>query len=379
MKQLLRKFLQLEASSGIILMIMAIVAMLWANSPLSHYHQALINRSLFWINDGLMAVFFLLVGLELKGGIKSGQLSGVRQVLLPGAAALGGMLMPALVYIAFNRHNPHHLQGWATPVATDIAFALGTLSLFGKRLPEALKIFLLALAIFDDVGAIIIITCFYSHGLNIALIMQAAGICVLLYFFNQLKVYQVTAYLLAGLWLWLCLLPSGIHPTIAGVITALAIPYSGNGKSSPLRQLENRLHPWVAYFIMPLFALTNAGFSLQGMSLPIITDSVVLGIIFGLFIGKQIGVFGFSAIIIRLRLAELPAGITWGMLYGVSIICGIGFTMSLFLGTLSFQNENIYLAKVRLGVMIGSLLSGLIGALMLYLVVRSRKIQRRHP
>jgi Na+:H+ antiporter, NhaA family len=373
MRKIVREFLQLESASGIFLLFTTIIAMIWANSPLEHYHNLLIQSALFWINDGLMAIFFLLVGLELKSGIYSGQLSGARQVLLPGIAALGGMIVPALV----NWHYPQALRGWSTPVATDIAFALGTLSLFGKRLPDSLKIFLLALAIFDDLGAILIITIFYTHGLNPQMIFQAIVLCLVLYGFNQLKVRQLTPYLLVGAWLWLCLLFSGIHPTIAGVLIAIAIPYA-KGEKSPLGRLEAELHPWVAYLIMPLFALVNAGFSFQNISLSTFTDTIVLGIVLGLFIGKQVGVFGFSWLMVRLRFSSLPTGMNWSMLYGMSIICGIGFTMSLFLGTLSFQNDGLYLAKVRLGVVLGSLLSGLTGALVLALC-SSQRNNRRHP
>lgn len=361
---LIQKFTQLESASGIILFIMAVTAMLWANSPLAFLHQQFVSNSLFVINEGLMALFFLLVGMELKRGFLDGQLSKPSQVMLPAFAALGGMIAPALVYCALNLHNPIALKGWSTPVATDIAFALGALSLF-KRVPLGLKLFLLALAIFDDLGAILIIAIFYSHGLALSWLFAAMLLVGLLFLFNRLNVFALMPYLVGGVLLWFCLLHSGIHPTLAGVFVAIAIPDGGRLKKSPLNRLEHALHPWVAYFIMPLFALANAGFSLSGISLPVLLDGVVLGITFGLLIGKQIGVFLFSWVLIKCKLAKLPEKTSWLMLYGVALLCGIGFTMSLFLGTLSFERADMYLAEVRLGVIIGSILSGLLGTLVL--------------
>ncbi|TAK74449.1 MAG: Na+/H+ antiporter NhaA [Gammaproteobacteria bacterium] len=364
--KLLQKFLRLEASSGIILFLATMAAITWANSPFSAIYQKVTQLSSFWINEGLMAVFFLLVGLELKRGFVEENLARLSHVLLPAIAALGGMIAPALLYTFFNFHHPFAVKGWAIPVATDIAFAIGVLSCFGRRVPVALKLFLLALAIFDDIGAIIIIVLFYSHGLAYLWLFQAAVLVFILYLFNKLSIQPLFPYLVIGIWLWLCLLHSGIHPTLTGIIVALAIPFSSG------RRLEETLHPWVAYLIMPLFALANAGFSFQGLSFQLLTDTVVLGITFGLFIGKQIGVFGFSWLLIKSRFAKRPYNTSWLDLYGVAILCGIGFTMSLFLGTLSFQNADLYLAEMRLGVLLGSVLSGLVGSLVLLVSFRNR-------
>lgn len=361
--RIVKNFLALESASGIILFVMAVIAMLWANSPYAFVQQQFIDKFLFLINEGLMAVFFLVVGLELKRGYLSGQLSQISQVILSFIAAVGGMVVPALLYYWINYANPDALKGWSTPVATDIAFALGLLSLFGKRVPPALKLFLLVLAIFDDIGAILIIAFFYTGGLAYPFLFASIVCVLILLLLNRLSVQSLIPYLCVGVLLWLALLKSGIHPTIAGVLLALTLPDSA--EHSPLHRLENTLHPWVAYVIMPLFALANAGFSLHTVTIESLTSTVVLGIAIGLFVGKQIGVFLFSGLLIKLRLAVLPEQTTWLQLYGVAILCGIGFTMSLFLGTLSFANENNYLGDVRLGVIIGSLLSGFSGAIVL--------------
>lgn len=367
----LKQFFELESASSIVLLLMAALAMILANSPLAFIHQKFIEAFLFWINEGLMAVFFLLVGLELKRGYLEGQLSQLSQISLPLFAALGGMLIPIIIYLTINYDSPETRTGWAIPSATDIAFAIGVLSLFGNRVPIGLKLFLLALAIFDDIGAILLIAFFFSHHLSIALILLACIFTLFLYLLNRFSINALLPYLLVGIGLWMALLGSGIHPTISGVILALAIP--GKTKQSPLLKLETMLHPWVAYLIMPLFALANAGFSLQGLSWQIFTDVIVVGIVLGLFVGKQIGVFGFAWLLIKTGYAKLPEKSSWPMLYGVSILCGIGFTMSLFLGTLSFPNKNIYLAEVRLGVITGSILSGLFGALVLFKAFATRK------
>lgn len=371
----LHRFLQLESASGIVLFAMAIVAMIWANSPLAFLHQKFIDAFLFLINEGLMAIFFLVVGLELKRGYLDRQLSRFSQVILPAIAALGGMVVPAFFYWYINNGDPVTIKGWATPVATDIAFALGVLSLFGRRVPVALKLFLLALAIFDDIGAILIIAFFYSKGLSYVWLFQSTVLVLMLYLFNYINIRSLTPYLLIGAWMWFCLLRSGVHPTIAGVVLALMIPDGSTRDDSPLHRLERRLHPWAAYLIMPLFALANAGFSLHGLSLSALTDVIALGIILGLCVGKQLGVFGFSWMLIKSGIAKLPDKSSWLQLYGVSLLCGIGFTMSLFLGTLSFQNENIYLAEVRLGVILGSILSGLMGSIVL-MIAFARKRSR---
>lgn len=362
MRALLRDFFKLESSGGIFLFLMALLAMAWANSPIAPLRDKFVDLTLFWINDGLMAIFFLLVGLELKRGVIEGELSSLKQVMLPAVAALGGMIVPALIYAYCNLGDTLALRGWATPVATDIAFAIGVLTIFGRKVPSALKIFLLALAIFDDIGAILIIVFFFSKGLSILHMVQATFIVFLLWLINRKGVRHLAPYLILGVWLWLCLLYSGIHPTIAGVILAMTIPDGAHKGPSPLRTLEKTIHPWVVYFVMPLFALANAGFPLSGITWATLTDGVVLGIVFGLFLGKPIGVMLFSWLAVKLKAAKLPGSICWSQVFGVSLLCGIGFTMSLFLGTLSFQNETTYLLEVRLGVVSGSLLSGLLGA-----------------
>lgn len=366
--KLLEQFLKLESASGIVLFFSAFISMIWANSSLAMLHQQFNGTFLFWINEGLMSVFFLLVGLELKRGFLDGQLSSLSQIILPAFAALGGMLIPAVIYALVNHGNSVTLKGWATPVATDIAFALGALSVFGRRIPYSLKLFLLTLAIFDDLGAILIITVFYANNVCFLSLFQAAILLLILCIFNVLRIVFLTPYLLVGTWLWLCLVHSGLHPSLAGVLLAFTIPNSNDLKSSPLDRLERILNPWVGFVIMPLFALANTGFSLQGLTLDILTDMVVLGIVLGLFVGKQVGVFGFSWLLIRMKWSKLPKKTSWSQLYGVALLCGIGFTMSLFLGTLSFQNEVIYLSEVRLGVMIGSILSGITGILVLFTV-----------
>lgn len=363
--QLLKRYLQLETSSSFILFLAAILSMILANSPLAPYHQRFIDQFIFLINDGLMAIFFAAVGIELKKGYLDGQLASFSQIALPLAGAIGGMLVPALIYCFINRSSPETLVGWATPVATDIAFALGVLALAGRRISISLKLFLLTLAIFDDIGAIIIIAVFYTSGGSYGFLLLALLPIIGLILLNINYVRSLTPYVICGMLLWFCLLKSGVHPTIAGVLFALAIPEKSDNPTSPLRRLEHGLHPWVAYLIMPLFALANAGVSLATVTWESLFDVVVLGIALGLFLGKQIGVFLFSWLLIRSGAARLPEKTSWRQLYGVALLCGIGFTMSLFLGTLSFQNESIYLAEVRLGVLLGSLLSALVGALIL--------------
>ena len=372
MRRAIIQFLALESSGAIFLLLMALLAIVWVNSPLAYLHQQFVDRFLFIINDGLMAVFFLVVGLELKRGFIEGELSHLSEVILPGVAALGGMLVPAVIYAAINYHNPVTLKAWATPVATDIAFAIGVLALFGRGIPTSIRLFLLSLAIFDDIGAILIIALFYSHGLSYVWLLVSVFLALILCLMNVLSVRRLAPYLLVGVGLWISLLYTGVHPTIAGVWLAFTIPDGREVTFSPLLYLEKTLHPWVAYLIMPLFALANAGVSLADMNGNMLNNTVVMGIVLGLFIGKQLGVFGFSWILIRCRLANLPQTSTWLMLYGVALLCGIGFTMSLFLGTLSFQLELSYLSDVRLGVILGSLLSGTVGALVLRMAIRRK-------
>ena len=378
----LRQFLEHEASSGLILMGAAVFALLLDNSPLAWLYDSLlttpvvvqvgalaINKPLLlWINDGLMAVFFLLVGLEIKREVLEGELSTPSQIALPAIAAVGGMLIPALIYVAFNYDDPVRLGGWAIPAATDIAFALGVLAILGKRVPAALKVLLLAVAIIDDLGAIIIIALFYTANLSVsALGLAAIGLAGLVAL-NLLGVRRITPYMLIGVFLWVCVLKSGVHATLAGVAVALAIPLRGGGEEErypPLKSMEHALHPWVAYAIMPIFAFANAGVSLAGFGLDSLLAPVPLGIMLGLFIGKQIGVFGFILIGVRLGLCRLPAGINWVQVYGLSLLTGIGFTMSLFIGTLAFEDPS-YAAGVRIGVLGGSLLSAVVGYFVLF-------------
>lgn len=377
---LIKQFLRLEALSGVILLIASFLAILWANSPLAYLYNLTFRHHtlLFLINEGLMAFFFLIVGLEIKRSFHEGKFASYTQIILPLVAALGGMLIPVIIYILFNYHDSSALKGWAIPVATDIAFALGVLSLFGRRVPFALKLFLLVLAIFDDIGAIIIIAIGYSQNISYLAIFAGVLLMGVLIAINRLQVKRLSIYLLLGLLLWYVLLNAGIHPTISGFLLALTIPYSDNQEQSPLYHLEQTLHPFVAYLIMPLFALANAGFSFEDISYGFTTSGVVMGTAFGLFLGKQMGVFASSWLLIRSKYAELPQDTSWFALYGVALLCGIGFTMSLFLGTLSFHNESLQLAEVRLGVIMGSILSGACGALILMAAFASRKAKENN-
>ena len=388
------KFLKLEAASGIILFVMALAALILCNSPAAEAYQrlwqvgiaihvgsyALAEPLLFWVNEGLMTLFFLMVGLELKREFLEGELATIKQVILPAVAAAGGMLVPALIYCAINSQNPETITGWAIPVATDIAFALGVLALFGNRISQGLRLFLMALAIFDDIGAILIIAFFHTGALSYQSLGLAIAAVALLFLLNKLGVRRLLPYLLVGLVLWLCVLKSGVHATVAGVILAFMIPLKKEAGEAlgPSQRLEGILHPWVAYLVMPLFALANAGVSLAGFSAAIVLDQVTLGILCGLLIGKQIGVLLFSWLAVQFRLAALPENTTWFELYAVAILCGIGFTMSLFLGTLAFAgSHSIYLVEVRVGVLLGSLLSGVMGALMLQIALLKKAGRER--
>jgi len=379
----IRDFLRLESASGILLLIAAVLAMLIENSPAQSLYGALLNTPvgihvgafeivkplLLWINDGLMAVFFFLIGLEIKREIIRGELSDPAQITLPVIAAAGGMIVPAVIYLFFNWGNPVTLNGWAIPSATDIAFALGVLSLLGNRVPNALKLFLLTLAIADDLGAIIIIAIFYTTHLSISSLLAAAVALAALFVLNRRGVLSVTPYLFIGVILWASVLKSGVHATLAGVLLALFIPLKSPSKEkpSPLEQLEHDIHPTVAYAILPLFAFANAGVSLHGLSFSSLLAPVPLGIAAGLFIGNQLGVFSFSWIAIKLKLARLPEDVNWLQLYGVSLLCGIGFTMSLFISSLAFGRGSPGLAvDDRLGILCGSILSAVAG----YFVLR---------
>jgi NhaA family Na+:H+ antiporter len=379
----LQEFLRLESAGGILLVATAAIALILSNSPLAPlYNSALelpftialgeVSLSkplLLWINDGLMAVFFLLVGLEIKREIVEGELSSLGQIALPGAAALGGMAVPAAIYWVLNSGNPQALNGWAIPTATDIAFSLGVLALLGARVPLALKVLLMAVAVFDDLGAIVVIAIFYTADLS-SIALTVAGIClVVLAAMNLLGVRSVPSYMLVGMVLWVAVLKSGVHATLAGVALGLAIPIARDEDGySPSRVAERGLHPVVAFVILPIFAFANAGVSFAGITLADILEPVTLGIAGGLFIGKQIGIMGALALMLALGLAKRPEGCSWGSLYGMSMLCGIGFTMSLFIGSLAFTDPS-FAAPVRLGVLGGSLLSAICGFVLLKLVL----------
>ena len=382
-KKSIQEFLRLESAGGILLLLAAALAMLAENSLLKPWYDALLSTPveirigalqiakplLLWINDGLMAVFFFLVGLELKREVLEGELSHRGQIVLPAAGALAGMGCPALIYIAFNYHDPVALRGWAIPAATDIAFALGVLSLLGNRVPTQLKLFLLTLAIIDDLGAILIIALFYTDDLS-ALSLLTAIVCIVgLSLLNRRRVYSLTPYFVVGSILWVSLLKSGVHATLAGVLLAFFIPLRTEREDfSPLKNLEHDLHPTVAFCILPVFAFANTGVPLSGLTLASLLSPVPLGIALGLFLGNQFGVFALCWMTIKLRLARLPEAVTWTQLYGVSALCGIGFTMSLFVSSLAFEAGAIeYAVDDRLGILLGSGLSALCGWLILHL------------
>ncbi|KTR02671.1 pH-dependent sodium/proton antiporter [Aureimonas ureilytica] len=374
----LRRFIASEASGGLVLMAAAALALIVANSPLAPGYFAALHAYvgplslLHWINDALMAVFFLMVGLEIKREVVGGQLATWQARILPGLAALGGMAVPALFYLAFNIASPESRGGWAIPSATDIAFALGVLSLLGPRVPVSLKVFLAALAIIDDLGAVLIIAFFYTSGLNLLALAGAALVVLVLALLNRRGVLALWPYLTLGLVLWVLVFLSGIHATLAGVVLALTIPLvvpepGLQEAEPPLLKLEHAIQPWVAFLIVPVFGFANAGVSFAGFSLSALSDPVPLGIAAGLFFGKQIGVFGMALLAIRLRWASLPERASWRQVYGVSLLCGIGFTMSLFIGLLAFPTSPLLQDEVKLGVLMGSLLSGLLGAMVLRL------------
>ncbi|MCP5313030.1 MAG: Na+/H+ antiporter NhaA [Chromatiaceae bacterium] len=378
----LSDFLRLESAGGILLVSAAILAMLLANSPLAAGYQWVLDMPveirvgplhiakplLLWVNDGLMAVFFFLVGLELKRELLDGELSKPGNVMLPAVGALGGMLVPAGIYAALNWDDPIALGGWAIPAATDIAFALGILTLLGSRVPTSLKVFLVSLAIFDDIGAIIIIALFYTDGLSTAALSVAAVSIVTLLIMNRRGVSAIVPYVFVGLVLWIAVLKSGVHATLAGVVLAMFIPMrdAEQPDRSPLRQLEHDLHPVVAFVILPIFAFANSGINLTGFSPDFLVHPVPLGVATGLFVGKQFGVFGFCWLTIKLGLAQLPRDVGWLGMYGISLLCGVGFTMSLFIGSLAFESLGQRVFDERIGIVMGSLVSGLIG----YLVLR---------
>jgi NhaA family Na+:H+ antiporter len=375
-------FFKLEAASGILLLISAIAALIVSNSELSIYYFETLNKYLFiginnfglklsvlhWINDALMAIFFFFVTLEIKREFLQGELSSLKQAMLPIIGAVGGMLIPALIYIYINIGNPNTLNGWAIPSATDIAFSIGILSLLGSRVPISLKVFLTALAIIDDLGAIVIIAFFYTGDLNIQYLLLMLVTFILLLVLNKFSIKKFTPYLILGLFLWFFTHESGVHATIAGVLLASVIPHRKKDHDfSLLIKIEHAISPYVAYMIMPLFAFANAGVSLEGLSLSSLMLPVPLGILLGLFVGKQLGVFVFSYASIKFGLATLPTNSNWVSFYAVGVLTGIGFTMSLFVGNLAFVNNMEYMDGVKIGVLSGSLLSTVVGFVLLYL------------
>ena len=370
---ILARFLSSESAGGLVLMGAALAALIVANSPLSQgyfaaLHSVWLGMSVeHWVNDGLMAIFFLMVGLEIKREVLAGGLSTWGQRALPGFGALGGMVVPALIYIAINWGNSETLKGWAIPAATDIAFALGVLSLLGKRVPTSLKVFLAALAIIDDLGAVVIIAFFYTSGLSMPMLLASLATLAILIAMNRLDVRRLFPYLLVGGVLWFFVLQSGVHATLAGVAVALCVPMGKPEEEarSPLLFLEEKLHMWVAFAVVPIFGFANAGVSLAGISMENLVDPVPLGVALGLLVGKQVGIFLLAALAIRMGLAKLPEGSNWAQLYGVALLCGIGFTMSLFIGNLAFAGSAHLIDEVKVGVLIGSTLAAIGGVLIL--------------
>jgi NhaA family Na+:H+ antiporter len=378
----LTSFFKLESASGIILMFAAALALIVVNSPLEPYYALLLDTPvivqigelevdkpfLLWVNDGFMAVFFFLVGLELKREFIEGELSDRRNIILPGVGAIGGMAVPALIYVYFNWGDETAMAGWAIPAATDIAFALGILSLLGSRVPTSLKVFLTSLAIFDDIGAVIIIAIFYTNNISQRALVVVAICVVILFFVNRRNTASKSVYITLGIIMWIATLKSGVHATLAGVVLAMFIPMDSkhSPESSPLKEIEHDLHTIVAFFILPIFAFVNAGIPLIGIGIEDLLHNVALGIALGLFVGKQLGIFGLCWIAIQLGLTRLPKGISWASLYGAAALCGVGFTMSLFIGSLAFEETGVNLLfDERLGIIEGSLLSGIAGYLIL--------------
>ena len=382
-------FFRLESAGGIFLMLSALLAIVFANTNLEPYYRMFLSTPveirigeleiakplLLWINDGLMAVFFFMIGLELKRELLEGELSDIKNIILPGIGAIGGMLMPALIYLYLNSDDSIATKGWAIPAATDIAFALGVLALLGSRVPASIKIFLTSLAIFDDLGAILIIALFYTSKISITSLTVAALCIPILYVFNRCNITSKSPYILVGVIMWVAMLKSGVHATLSGIILAMFIPlYSKlEPTTSPLKSMESDLHSVVAFFVLPVFAFANAGINFRGMSLAQVFHDVPIGIAFGLFFGKQIGIFGLCWLSIKLKIANLPTGTSWLSLYGTAILCGVGFTMSLFIGSLAFEETGVNLLfDDRLGIIIGSLFSGVVGYIVLRLSLNSK-------
>ncbi|MDG6296461.1 Na+/H+ antiporter NhaA [Glaesserella parasuis] len=384
MIQHIRKFLQLESASGILLLAFAMLAMLFANTPLRDLYFDFLSMPvsiqiglfsihkplLMWVNDGFMAVFFVLIGLEVKREMMVGAISSYQRAIFPAIGALGGMIVPALVFTLINSDSPEFQQGWAIPMATDIAFALGVLGLLGKRVPFALKIFLLALAIIDDLGAIVVIAIFFSHELSTTALISAVIAITALIIMNRMRVTAICAYMVVGLILWASVLKSGVHATLAGVIIGFCVPLKGKNGEEPLAHFEHILAPWCSFVILPLFAFSNAGVSLAGMSLSTLFSPLTMGVALGLLVGKTLGVFSFSFLAVKLGIAQLSEGINFKQIFAVSILCGIGFTMSMFLAGLAFGEDEAdgqFISLARLGILIGSGISAVLGYYLLKL------------
>ncbi|KLV07607.1 MULTISPECIES: Na+/H+ antiporter NhaA [Photobacterium] len=385
MTDAIRKFLKLESAGGIILIIAAVIAMIIANSPLQDVYNHTLHSYVaglsvaHWINDGLMAIFFLLIGLEVKRELIEGALNTKEKAIFPAIAAVGGMIAPALVYSLFNMNDPLAIQGWAIPAATDIAFALGIMALLGNRVPVSLKVFLLALAIIDDLGVIVIIALFYSSDLSTIALAVAFASTAALFIMNAKNVTKLSWYLIVGAVLWVSVLKSGVHATLAGVVLGFAIPLSGkeghSDQHSPLKHLEHALHPYVAYLILPLFAFANAGISLEGVSLAGLTSMLPLGIALGLLIGKPLGIFTASYLAVKAGWAKMPEGIGFKHIFAVSVLCGIGFTMSIFISSLAFVGApEDFSTYSRLGILIGSTASAVIGYFLLSRALPNKEV-----
>ncbi|UTT84574.1 Na+/H+ antiporter NhaA [Vibrio pelagius] len=383
MNDVIRDFFKMESAGGIILVIAAAVAMFVANSPLNEMYQGMLHTYVFgmsvshWINDGLMAVFFLLIGLEVKRELLEGALKSKETAIFPAIAAVGGMLAPALIYVLFNSSNPEALQGWAIPAATDIAFALGIMALLGNRVPVSLKVFLLALAIIDDLGVVVIIALFYSGDLSTLALTVGFIATGVLFMLNNKHVTKLSVYLIVGAILWFAVLKSGVHATLAGVVIGFAIPLKGNkGENSPLKHLEHALHPYVAFAILPIFAFANAGISLEGISISNLTGMLPLGIALGLLIGKPLGIFLFSWGAVKTGVAKLPEGVNFMNIFAVSVLCGIGFTMSIFISSLAFGSTNAdFDTLARLGILMGSTTAAILGYVLLSVSLPKTKHQ----
>ncbi|MFT5500261.1 MAG: NhaA family Na+:H+ antiporter [Woeseiaceae bacterium] len=392
MKATIKEFLRLETAGGILLIGAAVLAMIAANTPLREYYDLLLDVPVefrigeliiakplvLWINDGLMAVFFFLVGLELKREVVEGELSQLSNIVLPFAGAIGGIAVPVAIYTYFNHDDPMAMNGWAVPTATDIAFSLGLLSLFSDRVPVGLKVFLVTIAIFDDVAAVVIIALFYSGDLSVTALVTSAICLAILTIMNRKGVSSVSPYIWVGMIMWIAVLKSGVHATLAGIALAAFIPMRSSVEEgrSPLKELESDLHHVVAFMILPIFAFANAGVSFQGIDLEYLLHPVPIGIALGLFLGKQLGVFGICWLVIKLGFAKLPRGSNWGSLYGISVMCGIGFTMSMFIGSLAFESSGMDIQLIfddRLGTIVGSLASATLAYIVLHFSLPKNK------